>query len=569
MIRKLRLKNYRCFEDSEIDFKKNTIIVGSNNAGKSTLTEALRIIGLAAKKFRNMAYVQAPSELLLPAITRGFYLHVEDIKIDLRTIVYYYKTDTAAEIVAFFDERTEIHVFLRTDFVFVTIMVKGKTITRKSDAIKSESLNLHILPQLSMIMDDEKKLNPETVTKEIETRLSSRHFRNEILYYKETSFDLFKELAQRTWPGLRIQKIEYDYSDNYVRLFVHDGGYTSEVGLMGSGLQMWLQIIWFISRNNPEATVVLDEPDVYMHPDLQRKLFNIVKQRFSQVIIATHSVEIMSCAEPDQIVTVDKTTRKMKYAYNYSAVQDIIVNLGSVHNLSLSKLGSARKCVFVEGKDIKTLAKLQARYDLNNICVDQLPIVELGGWKRFNEALGASRLFFQETSGEIKTYCILDRDYHRPEEIEELYQKAEENHLILHVWKKKEIENYLFSVDSLFRMTNMPQEERTAFDQELFSILDQLKEQTIDGIMDQLQSYEKGKAASTYRKEAEKIIQKPWETLIGRLSVANGKELISLINSWMKRQYRISCSRNKLIQSLQPEDVDQEIKDTIQELIYS
>ena len=75
MIRKL--KNYRCFEDSEIDFKKNTVIVGSNNAGKSTLTEALRIIGLAAKKFRNMTYVQAPPEFELPAIRIMVEVHIK------------------------------------------------------------------------------------------------------------------------------------------------------------------------------------------------------------------------------------------------------------------------------------------------------------------------------------------------------------------------------------------------------------------------------------------------------------------------------------------------------------
>ena len=37
MIRKLVFKNYRCFENSEIDFRNISVIVGNNNAGKSTL----------------------------------------------------------------------------------------------------------------------------------------------------------------------------------------------------------------------------------------------------------------------------------------------------------------------------------------------------------------------------------------------------------------------------------------------------------------------------------------------------------------------------------------------------
>lgn len=190
---------------------------------------------------------------------------------------------------------------------------------------------------------------------------------------------------------------------------------------MGSGLQMWLQMVWFISRCPTDCTVVLDEPDVYMHPDLQRRIYKIVSTRFKQVIIATHSVEIISAAEPHQIVTVDKSTRKMQYANNYKAVQSVITNLGSEHNLSLTRLGNSKKCVFVEGRDIKTLLRLQAIVDPSyHTPIDHIPSVSLGGWARFNEALGAARLFHEETNGEIQTYCILDRDYHTAEEIQEL-----------------------------------------------------------------------------------------------------------------------------------------------------
>ena len=45
--------------------------------------------------------------------------------------------------------------------------------------------------------------------------------------------------------------------------------------------------------------MILDEPDVYMHPDLQRSLVKIVKNRFKQVIIASHSVEILSEVNPE------------------------------------------------------------------------------------------------------------------------------------------------------------------------------------------------------------------------------------------------------------------------------
>ena len=78
------------------------------------------------------------------------------------------------------------------------------------------------------------------------TRLSSRHFRNELLLYNKC-FDTFKELAETTWPGRRVDELHQTYGEK-PSLFVTDGDFVAEIGVMGSGLQMWLQIIWFVSR---------------------------------------------------------------------------------------------------------------------------------------------------------------------------------------------------------------------------------------------------------------------------------------------------------------------------------
>jgi predicted ATPase len=43
-----------------------------------------------------------------------------------------------------------------------------------------------------------------------------------------------------------------------------------------------------------------------MHPDLQRKLIRLTRDRFAQCIIATHSVEIMGEPEPSNILIIDK-----------------------------------------------------------------------------------------------------------------------------------------------------------------------------------------------------------------------------------------------------------------------
>lgn len=564
MLRKIAFKNYRCFEDSELDIRQIAIIVGNNNAGKSTVIEAMRIIASISQRFKSVAYTAPPAKLHLPAITRGISINLSNLKIDLRTVVYQYLEDTNAEIIATFDNGTIVRVYLRSDVTFAVLEFNGRMISKKSDARQLDDLCIYVMPQIGLIREDEPILSPDTVRRDIDSRLSSRHFRNELWLHRQEYYDTFKQIAQSTWSGLRITDLSYDPIENKIELLVYDSDYAAEIGLMGSGLQMWLQIVWFISRCPTNATIILDEPDVYMHPDLQRKILRIVKARFPQVIIATHSVEIISDVEPHQIVTVDKSTRKMHYANNYKAVQTVINNLGSEHNLSLIRLGNARKCLFVEGKDIKTLTRLQnIACPESDIPLDQLPTVALGGWSRFNEALGAARLFHEETDGVIKTFCILDRDYHTDAEVIELYRRAAESHLTLHVWSRKEIENYILSPKAIFRLSDAPAESYETFCAELFSELGSLYDQTLGGIMDQLSTSDRSKMPSTFLNAAKEILDPKWNTLEGRLSVANGKDLVSTVNTWLKTRYHKSSSRTKLINALTPEDIPSEVKDLI------
>jgi predicted ATPase len=44
----------------------------------------------------------------------------------------------------------------------------------------------------------------------------------------------------------------------------------------GDGMQIWLQILFHAYRQRRVDTLVLDEPDVFLHPDLQRRLIHIL-----------------------------------------------------------------------------------------------------------------------------------------------------------------------------------------------------------------------------------------------------------------------------------------------------
>lgn len=330
MLDKVEFENYRCFKNTKMTIRDLTIIVGKNNSGKSTVIEALRMISMATRKCTNTIYVDAPKSLRLPLLVKGFKLPVERLKIDLRGVVYYYESDIA-KVTATFQDRTKIIVYINSEVAFATIFDQnGDMIKLKTKAADMKLLPINILPQISLIKENEKRLTDTTIYEDIDTYLSSRHFRNEMLLFKNDFFKTFTRLAEETWTGLRIRSLEYNASlSDTINLFIEDARFPAEIGLMGSGIQMWLQIIWFISRSKGSEVIILDEPDVYMHPDLQLKLLKLVKSLFKQVIIATHSVEIISNVSPRNIITIDKQDRQMRYANHLAIVQDIIDDIGS------------------------------------------------------------------------------------------------------------------------------------------------------------------------------------------------------------------------------------------------
>jgi len=60
MLLELRLKNFRSFEDHVVPLRPTTLVVGRNNAGKSSLVEALRLLSLVTTRFRALGYHEGP-----------------------------------------------------------------------------------------------------------------------------------------------------------------------------------------------------------------------------------------------------------------------------------------------------------------------------------------------------------------------------------------------------------------------------------------------------------------------------------------------------------------------------
>ena len=60
MIKTLRLINFRGFVDHVVEFAPFTLLTGRNNAGKTTIIEALRVVSAAQARVKSAKFEMAP-----------------------------------------------------------------------------------------------------------------------------------------------------------------------------------------------------------------------------------------------------------------------------------------------------------------------------------------------------------------------------------------------------------------------------------------------------------------------------------------------------------------------------
>lgn len=335
---------------------------------------------------------------------------------------------------------------------------------------------------------------------------------------------------------------------------------------MGHGLQIWLQTMWFLARVDQREIIVLDQPDVFLHVDLQRKLIRILKNQTRQSIIATHSIEMMAEVDPSCIVIADRRRRRSRFATSLPAVQGIIENMGGVHNIHLARLWNHRKVIFVEGDGDITLLKIfqDKAYPTSEEPFDILPHFDVGGWGGWNLVVGSS-MTFRGSGGEgIRKYCIMGRDYHTEEEIDERKRSATEHGIDLHIWTKKEIENYAVSPEVISRCISTRRRKGNAMSlQEVEGTLDQicgsLRDETLDLISQQFNYTNRPKNPSEGNRYAREVLRERWTSVAGKLGVVDGKTLLARISEWTQRSFGIGLNAFVLARFMSRKELDPEL----------
>jgi len=256
-------------------------------------------------------------------------------------------------------------------------------------------------------------------------------------------------------------------------------------------------------------------------------------------------VEIMSETEADDMLVIDRSQDESKFATTMPAAQRVLEQLGSAQNLQLAKLWHARRCLLVEGKDFRYLSDLfDVLYPDDREGLAAIPTMQIGGWGGWQYAIGSAMLLQNSGVEHIAVYCVLDSDYHTAAQKLTRGAQATRNQINLHIWSRKEIENYLLDSETIAKLSGATP---SAIDVMLTESADDLRDH-VEGqlVARALKEAPSGVDAATTTTKVLSELRDRWTYPEERIGLIPGKQAIARLNERLHRAGHRTVTARKI-----------------------
>jgi hypothetical protein len=580
-ITSIKFSNYKALGNYSISLHDTNIMVGPNNSGKSTIISAFRILEAALKTAGAKSPTRVPFHNAGMAF--GHRISETNLPVSLENVHTDYSDDDSKIEFRFSNTNKLILFFPKEGGCILNWDTHGKPI-RTPSAFRNEfPFKVQVVPVLGPIEQEEKIVADETVKRSLGSPRACRHFRN--YWYKNTDgFEDFKNMLEKTWPSMSIKLPELiSIMEQRLVMFCSENRQDREIYWAGFGFQIWCQLLTHLSRAHEFNLTVIDEPEVYLHPDVQRQLLGILRDLKVDVVLATHSTEILGEADPAEILLIDKTLRAAKRLRDVEGVQQALDAIGSIQNITLTQLARTKKILFVEGMDdykiIRRFAKNMGFQELSS-GADITPF-ESGGYSSW-ERVKSLAWGIQKTLGaDIKIAAVYDHDFWCDEQVSDTLIELRKHLVLAHIHQSKEIENYLLVPKVLERALHSLVKERNRR-----SDTNLIVEETIEDILNVITSpykidlqghyvgkyvqYMKSKKshddASTLTAKALQDFEIKWNKIDSRIKIVGGKQVLKDIRSYVSEKWSVTLTDIRIIDEFQPIDIPEDMRDLIQKI---
>ena len=584
-ISSVKFERYKALRSFSISLQRLNILVGPNNCGKSTIIRAFRVLDIALRQARARRAQRIPYD---GHIVWGHRLSEERLPISVENVHTDYENTDANVTFRLSNGNSLVLVFPSDGGCILVPDAQGRDCRTPGHFRNCFPIDIQVVPELGPLEDEETVLAEGTVRRGLATHRASRHFRNYWHWYPQ-GFSEFAELVSQTWPSMSIEPPEQHLESSGVHgqlsqrltMFCREDRMTREIYWSGFGFQVWCQLLTHISRGRRSTMLVVDEPEVYLHPDVQHQLVGILRDAGPDIVAASHSTEIIGEADPTEILIVDKTKRSATRLKEIEQVQGALDAIGSIHNIALTHLARTGRMLYVEGpSDFRILRRFARRLGYDRLAIgNDITPIESGGFSSWKKIEASAWAFERALHGQFKIGVLFDRDYFPSEEIEEIRNKLASHFYPVHVHERKELENYMLSRIQLDRATGKALRERARRtgadipdDVNIVKLLDEITSGYRQSVTSQMIAKRSkflgatGIDLSTLAEDVMSDVETKWENLEGRLEIVPGKDVLKDVREHLSARYSISLTDFRIIDEFREDEIPEDLARLLAEL---
>jgi len=326
MIEKIEIHNYKSIRDTQIDLKSLNILIGSNGAGKSNFISFFELTrqlleqrlkpylfehgGIDSMLYNGRKVSDSISAIIDFENTNAFAFKLKPTLGSIAYIEYtkdYFNKRNLSDKF-YFDKWDEhiwdvnveesailtnpkwragyIRAFLRSFTVYHFHDTSLSSPMRHPSRVGDNEYLRHDGSNLASFLYMLKNTN------EIAFNLIEGTIRSIAPYFKK-----FKLIPNKNMEGFISLEWEENDSDMYL-----------DANNFSDGTIRFIALATLLLQPNPPKTIIIDEPELGLHPAAINKLGALIKRASlkSQLIIATQSVSIVDCFTPEDIIVVNR-----------------------------------------------------------------------------------------------------------------------------------------------------------------------------------------------------------------------------------------------------------------------
>lgn len=495
-IKRVEIHNFKKLSNHTIVLRPQmTLVVGGNNSGKSTLLHAL-----ATWEFCKMVLINEKST---HALEQGFGgvgygITLDDFTpINIPSFRYLWTNLSITQSYSL-----TIKCCWDNDAGIEKYLTIGLSLVQERLFIKNAGSNLIMgdyvpkvayLPTFGGISDKEEWCSLAKRNKVIgqglagavlrnqimELYLTNQEYRNshktskgrlpeaDLVWLRENDpYELLQQVIYDTFKGILYpKKFNPDFHThvliNFKRgdigtnnRFVPNPHYNErDIMVEGSGFLQWLSVYTFALSPNIDM-LLIDEPDAHLHCSLQAKLMErlsgISEKKKKQILVATHSSEVIKTTEHSKILFLEGVS--VSYLENDDVKVRLLAGLGSEYFPLLESIEHHKHVLFVENKSDAIFLKIFAgnRWPSNLV---------IWPWANKHKERKILFLYLKDQIGDLKCISLSDRDTGDYNQIQKSLKDGSNHDLIeggcefrCRTWRRWEMESYLLCKSAIIRL---------------------------------------------------------------------------------------------------------------------